>query len=193
MIDDYHLKNRRKFFSFLQETGAFVCTVTSLFVTARVESKYSRVNEADILRTWFFDEEKEVRRRRGKLSNIDDDTNNHRNETPKQWFNAYEKFRKEALFNRRRSERIVEKTKQCMAQEDEVQLRLYAELDLIYGSSDENSDFDGASQDKKRTEEQKKTKEKQSKHKDLVHERVRIGWRTKSDLKLSRQIPIRSI
>ena len=64
-----------------------------------------------------------------------------------------------------------------MAQEDEVQLRLYAELDLIYGSSDENSDFLMVHQKtKKRTEEQKKKLKRNSqKHKDLVHERVRIA------------------
>ena len=71
-----------------------------------------------------------------------------------------------------------------MAQEDEVQLRLYAELDLIYGSSDENSDFDGASKDKeedRRAEE--KLKRNSQKHKDLVHERVRIALANEIRLK----------
>ena len=96
--------------------------------------------------------------RRGKPSNIDDDTNNQQNgNTKEKWSNAYEKFRKEASdLTEEEAKELWRKTKQCMAQEDEVQLRLYAELDLIYGSSDENSDFDGASKTKKRTEEQKK-------------------------------------
>ena len=85
--------------------------------------------------------------RRGKPSNIDDDTNNQQNgNTKEKWSNAYEKFRKEASdLTEEEAKELWRKTKQCMAQEDEVQLRLYAELDLIYGSSDENSDFDGAS------------------------------------------------
>ena len=124
--------------------------------------------------------------RRGKPSNIDDDTNNQQNgNTKEKWSNAYEKFRKEASdLTEEEAKELWRKTKQCMAQEDEVQLRLYAELDLIYWSSDENSDFDGASKDKeedRRAEE--KLKRNSQKHKDLVHERVRIALANEIRLK----------
>jgi hypothetical protein len=69
-----------------------------------------------------------------------------------------------------------------MQQEDEVQLRLYAELDLIYGSDDEDEDAgeeigDDDEKKNKKAADEKNTKLKRNsqKHKDLVHERVRIA------------------
>ena len=121
----------------------------------------------------------------------------------KNWSNAYEKFRKEASdLTEEEAKELWRKTKQCMAQEDEVQLRLYAELDLIYGSDDDDDDDED---DEEEEEEEavennlnntttitttttnnnnNKTNNARSKqllkrnsqrHKDLVHERVRIA------------------
>ena len=80
-----------------------------------------------------------------------------------------------------------------MAQEDEVQLRLYAELDLIYGSDDDDED-DGEEEEeavennlnnttttKNNNNKTNNARSKQllkrnsQRHKDLVHERVRIA------------------
>ena len=117
----------------------------------------------------------------------------------KNWSNAYEKFRKEASdLTEEEAKELWRKTKQCMAQEDEVQLRLYAELDLIYGSDDDDED-DGEEEEEAvennlnnttttttstTTTTNNKTNNARSKqqlkrnsqrHKDLVHERVRIA------------------
>ena len=112
----------------------------------------------------------------------------------KNWSNAYEKFRKEASdLTEEEAKELWRKTKQCMAQEDEVQLRLYAELDLIYGSDDDDED-DGEEEEEAvennlnntttTTNNNNKTNNARSKqllkrnsqrHKDLVHERVRIA------------------
>ena len=60
--------------------------------------------------------------------------------TPK-WSQAFEIFRTqhEDLSDEERAV-LWKKTRNAMIQEDEVQMRLYAELDLIYGSDD---DVDG--------------------------------------------------
>ena len=112
----------------------------------------------------------------------------------KNWSNAYEKFRKEASdLTEEEAKELWRKTKQCMAQEDEVQLRLYAELDLIYGSDDDDED-DGEEEEEAvennlnntttTNNNNNKTNNARSKqllkrnsqrHKDLVHERVRIA------------------
>ena len=112
----------------------------------------------------------------------------------KNWSNAYEKFRKEASdLTEEEAKELWRKTKQCMAQEDEVQLRLYAELDLIYGSDDDDED-DGEEEEEAvennlnntttNNNNNNKTNNARSKqllkrnsqrHKDLVHERVRIA------------------
>merc|ERR1712216_933021 len=132
--------------------------------------------------------------REGKMNNNDDDndmntTNTNTNTNKggggenKNWSNAYEKFRKEA------SDLTEE-----VAQEDEVQLRLYAELDLIYGSDDVDED-DGEEEEEavennlnntttttnnnnktnKATRSKQLLKRNSQRHKDLVHERVRIA------------------
>ena len=116
----------------------------------------------------------------------------------KNWSNAYEKFRKEASdLTEEEAKELWRKTKQCMAQEDEVQLRLYAELDLIYGSDDDDDDDedDDGEEEEEAVENNlnntttnnnnnNKTNNARSKqllkrnsqrHKDLVHERVRIA------------------
>ena len=113
----------------------------------------------------------------------------------KNWSNAYEKFRKEASdLTEEEAKELWRKTKQCMAQEDEVQLRLYAELDLIYGSDDDDED-DGEEEEEavennlnnttttnnnnnktnKATRSKQLLKRNSQRHKDLVHERVRIA------------------
>lgn len=111
----------------------------------------------------------------------------------KNWSNAYEKFRKEASdLTEEEAKELWRKTKQCMAQEDEVQLRLYAELDLIYGSDDDEDDGEEEEEAVENnlnnttttTNNNNKTNNARSKqqlkrnsqrHKDLVHERVRIA------------------
>ena len=117
----------------------------------------------------------------------------------KNWSNAYEKFRKEASdLTEEEAKELWRKTKQCMAQEDEVQLRLYAELDLIYGSDDDDDEDDGEDDGEEEeeavennlnntttTNKNNKTnnatrskqllKRNSQRHKDLVHERVRIA------------------
>ena len=117
----------------------------------------------------------------------------------KNWSNAYEKFRKEASdLTEEEAKELWRKTKQCMAQEDEVQLRLYAELDLIYGSDDDDDDDgedDGEEEEEavennlnnttttnnnnnktnKATRSKQLLKRNSQRHKDLVHERVRIA------------------
>ena len=109
----------------------------------------------------------------------------------KNWSNAYEKFRKEASdLTEEEAKELWRKTKQCMAQEDEVQLRLYAELDLIYGSDDDEDDGEEEEEavennlNNTTTNNNNKTNNARSKqqlkrnsqrHKDLVHERVRIA------------------
>jgi hypothetical protein len=139
--------------------------------------------------------------RRGKTSNRnnsdedDDDDETKMNSTTRskeKWSNAYEKFRKEASdLTEEEAKELWRKTKQCMQQEDEVQLRLYAELDLIYGSDDEaedaveeigDDDDDDDDDDEKKKKNKKAADEKNTKlkrnsqkHKDLVHERVRIA------------------
>ena len=132
--------------------------------------------------------------RRGKTSNRnnsdedDDDDETKMNSTTRskeKWSNAYEKFRKEASdLTEEEAKELWRKTKQCMQQEDEVQLRLYAELDLIYGSDDEDEDAgeeigddDDEKKKNKKAADEKNTKLKRNsqKHKDLVHERVRIA------------------
>ena len=112
----------------------------------------------------------------------------------KNWSNAYEKFRKEASdLTEEEAKELWRKTKQCMAQEDEVQLRLYAELDLIYGSDDDDED-DGEEEEEavennlnntttntnnnktnNATRSKQLLKRNSQRHKDLVHERVRIA------------------
>ena len=54
--------------------------------------------------------------RRGKPSNIDDDTNNQQNgNTKEKWSNAYEKFRKEASdLTEEEAKELWRKTKQCI-------------------------------------------------------------------------------
>jgi len=132
--------------------------------------------------------------RRGKTSNRnnsddddDDDDETKMNSTTRskeKWSNAYEKFRKEASDLTEEEAKELWKTKECMQQEDEVQLRLYAELDLIYGSDDEDEDAgeeigddDDEKKKNKKAADEKNTKLKRNsqKHKDLVHERVRIA------------------
>ena len=132
--------------------------------------------------------------RRGKTSNRnnsdddDDDDETKMNSTTRskeKWSNAYEKFRKEASdLTEEEAKELWRKTKECMQQEDEVQLRLYAELDLIYGSDDEDEDAgeeigddDDEKKKNKKAADEKNTKLKRNsqKHKDLVHERVRIA------------------
>jgi hypothetical protein len=131
--------------------------------------------------------------RRGKTSNrnnSDDDDDDDDDEkmisttrSKEKWSNAYEKFRKEATdLTEEEAKELWRKTKQCMQQEDEVQLRLYAELDLIYGSDDEDEDAgeeigDDDEKKNKKAADEKNTKLKRNskKHKDLVHERVRIA------------------
>jgi hypothetical protein len=146
--------------------------------------------------------------REGKMNNNNDmNTTNTNTNTiykggggeNKNWSNAYEKFRKEASdLTEEEAKELWRKTKQCMAQEDEVQLRLYAELDLIYGSDDDDED-DGEEEEEAvennlnnttttttstTTTTNNKTNNARSKqqlkrnsqrHKDLVHERVRIA------------------
>jgi len=112
----------------------------------------------------------------------------------KNWSNAYEKFRKEASdLTEEEAKELWRKTKQCMAQEDEVQLRLYAELDLIYGSDDDDED-DGEEEEEavennlnnttttnnnnnktNNARSKQQLKRNSQRHKDLVHERVRIA------------------
>ncbi|CAL6314208.1 unnamed protein product [Bathycoccus prasinos] len=140
--------------------------------------------------------------REGKMNN-NNNNNNDMNTTNtnkggggenKNWSNAYEKFRKEASdLTEEEAKELWRKTKQCMAQEDEVQLRLYAELDLIYGSDDDDED-DGEEEEEAvennlnntttTNNNNNKTNNARSKqllkrnsqrHKDLVHERVRIA------------------
>ncbi|CAL6305609.1 unnamed protein product [Bathycoccus prasinos] len=140
--------------------------------------------------------------REGKMNN-NNNNNNDMNTTNankggggenKNWSNAYEKFRKEASdLTEEEAKELWRKTKQCMAQEDEVQLRLYAELDLIYGSDDDDED-DGEEEEEAvennlnntttNNNNNNKTNNARSKqllkrnsqrHKDLVHERVRIA------------------
>ena len=122
----------------------------------------------------------------------------------KNWSNAYEKFRKEASdLTEEEAKELWRKTKQCMAQEDEVQLRLYAELDLIYGSDDDDDDDEDDEEEEeeeavennlnntttitttttnnnnnktnKATRSKQLLKRNSQRHKDLVHERVRIA------------------
>ncbi len=134
-----------------------------------------------------------------KMNNDNDDmnttnTNKGGGGENKNWSNAYEKFRKEASdLTEEEAKELWRKTKQCMAQEDEVQLRLYAELDLIYGSDDDDED-DGEEEEEAvennlnntttNNNNNNKTNNARSKqllkrnsqrHKDLVHERVRIA------------------
>jgi hypothetical protein len=148
--------------------------------------------------------------REGKMNNNDDDndmntTNTNTNTNKggggenKNWSNAYEKFRKEASdLTEEEAKELWRKTKQCMAQEDEVQLRLYAELDLIYGSDDDDDDDDedddGEEEEEavennlnnttttnnnnktnNATRSKQLLKRNSQRHKDLVHERVRIA------------------
>ena len=152
--------------------------------------------------------------REGKMNNNNNDMNTTNTNTNKggggenkNWSNAYEKFRKEASdLTEEEAKELWRKTQQCMAQEDEVQLRLYAELDLIYGSDDDDDDDDDDDEDDEEEEEEEavennlnntttitttttnnnnnKTNNARSKqllkrnsqrHKDLVHERVRIA------------------
>ena len=135
--------------------------------------------------------------REGKMNNNDDmnttNTNKGGGGENKNWSNAYEKFRKEASdLTEEEAKELWRKTKQCMAQEDEVQLRLYAELDLIYGSDDDDDDEDDGEEEEEAVENNlnntttnnNKTNNARSKqllkrnsqrHKDLVHERVRIA------------------
>jgi len=141
--------------------------------------------------------------REGKMNN-NNNNNNDMNTTNtnkggggenKNWSNAYEKFRKEASdLTEEEAKELWRKTKQCMAQEDEVQLRLYAELDLIYGSDDDDDEEDGEEEEEAvennlnntttNNNNNNKTNNARSKqllkrnsqrHKDLVHERVRIA------------------
>jgi hypothetical protein len=149
--------------------------------------------------------------REGKMNN-NNNNNNNMNTTNtntntnkggggenKNWSNAYEKFRKEASdLTEEEAKELWRKTKQCMAQEDEVQLRLYAELDLIYGSDDDDDDDEDDGEEEEEAVENNlnntttsnnnnnnnKTNNARSKqllkrnsqrHKDLVHERVRIA------------------
>ena len=114
----------------------------------------------------------------------------------KNWSNAYEKFRKEASdLTEEEAKELWRKTKQCMAQEDEVQLRLYAELDLIYGSDDDEEDGEeeeeavennlnnttttttnnNNNKTNNATRSKQLLKRNSQRHKDLVHERVRIA------------------
>jgi hypothetical protein len=154
--------------------------------------------------------------REGKMNNNNNNNNNNDMNTTntntnkggggenKNWSNAYEKFRKEASdLTEEEAKELWRKTKQCMAQEDEVQLRLYAELDLIYGSDDDDDDDDEDDEEEEEEEavennlnntttitttttnnNNNKTNNARSKqllkrnsqrHKDLVHERVRIA------------------
>ena len=143
--------------------------------------------------------------REGKMNNNDDDndmntTNTNTNKggggENKNWSNAYEKFRKEASdLTEEEAKELWRKTKQCMAQEDEVQLRLYAELDLIYGSDDDDDEDDGEEEEEavennlnntsttnnnnnktnNATRSKQLLKRNSQRHKDLVHERVRIA------------------
>ena len=150
--------------------------------------------------------------REGKMNNNDDDndmnttnTNTNTNTNKggggenKNWSNAYEKFRKEASdLTEEEAKELWRKTKQCMAQEDEVQLRLYAELDLIYGSDDDDDEDDGEEEEEavennlnnttttttttnnnnktnNATRSKQLLKRNSQRHKDLVHERVRIA------------------
>ena len=143
------------------------------------------------------------RTREGKMNNNDMNTTNTNTNTNKggggenkNWSNAYEKFRKEASdLTEEEAKELWRKTKQCMAQEDEVQLRLYAELDLIYGSDDDDDDEDDGEEEEEAVENNlnntttntnnnktnNATRSKQllkrnsQRHKDLVHERVRIA------------------
>lgn len=140
--------------------------------------------------------------REGKMNNNDMNTTNTNKGgggENKNWSNAYEKFRKEASdLTEEEAKELWRKTKQCMAQEDEVQLRLYAELDLIYGSDDDDDEDDGEDDGEEEeeavennlnntttTNKNNKTnnatrskqllKRNSQRHKDLVHERVRIA------------------
>lgn len=131
-------------------------------------------------------------------TNTNTNTNKGGGRENKNWSNAYEKFRKEASdLTEEEAKELWRKTKQCMAQEDEVQLRLYAELDLIYGSDDDDDDDgedDGEEEEEavennlnnttttnKNNKTNNATRSKQllkrnsQRHKDLVHERVRIA------------------
>jgi len=143
------------------------------------------------------------RTREGKMNNNDMNTTNTNTNTNKgggrenkNWSNAYEKFRKEASdLTEEEAKELWRKTKQCMAQEDEVQLRLYAELDLIYGSDDDDDEDDGEEEEEavennlnntsttnnnnnktnNATRSKQLLKRNSQRHKDLVHERVRIA------------------
>jgi hypothetical protein len=94
--------------------------------------------------------------------------------TPK-WSQAFEIFRTqhEDLSDEERAV-LWKKTRNAMIQEDEVQMRLYAELDLIYGSDDDDDD-DGDGDATNDDVNCKHIKRDSEKHKDLVHERVRVA------------------
>ena len=127
-------------------------------------------------------------------TNTNTNTNKGGGGENKNWSNAYEKFRKEASdLTEEEAKELWRKTKQCMAQEDEVQLRLYAELDLIYGSDNDDEDDDEEEEEavennlnntttnnnnnnKTNNARLKQLLKRNSQwHKDLVHERVRIA------------------
>ena len=122
-------------------------------------------------------------------TNTNTNTNKGGGGENKNWSNAYEKFRKEASdLTEEEAKELWRKTKQCMAQEDEVQLRLYAELDLIYGSDDDDEEEEEAVENNLNNtttnNNNNKTnnarlkqllKRNSQRHKDLVHERVRIA------------------
>ena len=123
-------------------------------------------------------------------TNTNTNTNKGGGGENKNWSNAYEKFRKEASdLTEEEAKELWRKTKQCMAQEDEVQLRLYAELDLIYGSDDDDEEEEEAVENNlnnttTNNNNNNKTnnarlkqllKRNSQRHKDLVHERVRIA------------------
>ena len=137
-------------------------------------------------------------------TNTNTNTNKGGGGENKNWSNAYEKFRKEASdLTEEEAKELWRKTKQCMAQEDEVQLRLYAELDLIYGSDDDDDDDEDDGEEEEEavennlnntttitttttnnnnnnktnnaTRSKQLLKRNSQRHKDLVHERVRIA------------------